>query len=71
MPCQRIADRIFGRLKKEKEAVTLVNLTSTPLPQKIAGDPVMHLPEPASGLVAEALGDAGAINEIGQQDDMC
>ena len=64
---QHIGQRIRGLAEHQQEAVGLVDLTAVPLAQQVACDTVVRGPDARHGLVAQALREAGAVHQIGEQ----
>ncbi len=63
----RVRDGIGGGLEQEEEPVGLVDLSAAVDREEIARDPVVRGPEPRHRGVAQALGERGAVHDVGEE----
>ena len=64
---QRVAHRIGRRVEQQQHAVGLVDLAPAPVRQQVARHAVVRRPDLGHRRVAEALGQLGAVDHVGQQ----
>ncbi|MBS0446180.1 MAG: hypothetical protein JSR59_09545 [Proteobacteria bacterium] len=63
----RIADGVGGAVEQQHEPVALVDFAPAPLAQQVARKPVVLLPHLRHRGIAELLGDARAVDDVGHQ----